>query len=56
MKRKVIQIAESTQLVSLPRKWALKYGVKKGDEVDVLEEGNKIVVSTGVEDEKKSKN
>jgi phosphate uptake regulator len=46
MKRKVIQIADSTQLVSLPRKWALQHGVKKGDEVEVREEGSKIVVST----------
>lgn len=46
MKRKVIQIADSTQLVSLPRKWALKYGVKKGDEVDVEEQGSNILIST----------
>ncbi len=46
MKRKVIQIADSTQLVSLPRKWALQHGIKKGDEVDVREEGNKVVIST----------
>ena len=29
MKRKVIQIANSTQLISLPRKWTIKYGIKK---------------------------
>ena len=46
MKRKVIQIAESTQLVSLPRKWAQRYNVAKGDELEVTEEGNKLVVST----------
>ena len=46
MKRKVIQIADSTQLVSLPRKWALSQGIKKGDELDVKEEGNKLVIST----------
>ncbi|MBI2139532.1 AbrB/MazE/SpoVT family DNA-binding domain-containing protein [Candidatus Woesearchaeota archaeon] len=46
MKRKVIQIADSTQLVSLPRKWAVEHGIKKGDEVEVKEEGNKIIVST----------
>ena len=33
MKRKVIQIAESTQLISLPRRWAMKCNVKKGDEL-----------------------
>ena len=46
MKRKVIQIAESTQLVSLPRKWAVQYGIKKGDELEVEEQGNRIMVST----------
>ena len=46
MKRKVIQIANSTQLVSLPRKWSQKYGVKKGDEIEVEEQGNKVVLST----------
>jgi len=46
MKRKVIQIADSTQLVSLPRKWALQHGVKKGDEIEVVAEGNKIIIST----------
>ena len=46
MKRKVIQIANSTQLISLPRKWSQKYGVKKGDELEVEENGNKFIVST----------
>jgi len=54
MKRKVIQIADSTQLVSLPRKWALQHGIKKGDELDVKEEGSKIVVSVdSLKDEEK---
>ena len=35
MKRKVIQIAESTQLVSLPRKWALANNIRRGDELEV---------------------
>ncbi len=51
MKRKVIQIANSTQLISLPRKWAVQYGIKKGDELDVEEQGSKILIST----EEKSK-
>jgi len=46
MKRKVIQIAGSTQLVSLPRKWALKYDIQKGDELDVTEQANKLIVAT----------
>ncbi|MCK4521587.1 MAG: phosphate uptake regulator PhoU [Nanoarchaeota archaeon] len=46
MKRKVIQIANSTQLISLPRKWAVKHGIKKGDEIDVEEQGNKLIIDT----------
>jgi len=46
MKRRVIQIANSTQLVSLPRKWAVQNNIKKGDEVDVVVDGNKIVISS----------
>ena len=49
MKRKIIQIAESTQLVSLPRKWALRHGLKKGDEVEVIEEGDEVIIQTGKE-------
>ncbi len=44
IKRRVIQIANSTQLISLPRKWSLKYGIKKGDELEVEEQGNKLSV------------
>lgn len=46
MKRRVIQIANSTQLVSLPRKWTQKYGVKKGDEMEVEEKGNSVILTT----------
>lgn len=46
MKRKVIQIAESTQLISLPRKWAKEYNIQKGDELEITEQGNQLLVST----------
>lgn len=46
MKRKVIQIAGSTHLISLPKAWIKGLGIKKGDEMDIEEQGNKIVVST----------
>ena len=45
MKRKVIQIANSTQLISLPRKWTQVYGIKKGDELEVVEQGSKVIIS-----------
>lgn len=51
IKRKVIQIANSTQLVSLPRKWALRNSVRKGDEIDVKEDGNKIIISTEAQED-----
>jgi len=46
MRRKVIQIADSTQLVSLPRKWALRQNIKKGEELEVQEEGTRLLIST----------
>ena len=46
MKRSVIQIANSTQLISLPRKWSQKYGIKKGDELDVEEVGGELIIRT----------
>ena len=44
MKRKVIQIANSTQLISLPRKWAKLHGVNKGDELEISQVGNHLLV------------
>lgn len=46
MKRKVIQLAGKTLLVSLPSKWAKSCGVNKGDEIDVEEMGRSILVTT----------
>ena len=46
IKRRVIQIANSTQLISLPRKWALKYNIQKGDELEVEENGSEIWIKT----------
>ena len=46
MKRKVIQIGDSTQLISLPRKWAQGLHIKKGDELDLEPKGNTLIVTT----------
>ena len=54
MRRKVIQIANSTQLVSLPRKWALEHNIKKGDELEINAHKNKIIISTEKETEQES--
>jgi phosphate uptake regulator len=46
MKRKVIQLAGKTLVVSLPSKWAKKYNVRKGNEVEVSEQEKKLVIQT----------
>ena len=47
MKRKVIQIADKTLVVSLPNSWAKEWGVVKGNELDVSESGSSLIVRTG---------
>lgn len=44
MKRKVIQIANSTQLISLPRPWAKKFNIKKGEELDVTINNDSLLI------------
>ena len=46
MKRKVIQLAGKTSVISLPSKWVQQQGIKKGDELEIKEEGSKIIVSS----------
>lgn len=48
MKRKVIQLAGNTLVVSLPKKWTNKQSIKKGDEIDIDERGNSLIVKTEV--------
>ncbi|MFH2020402.1 MAG: AbrB/MazE/SpoVT family DNA-binding domain-containing protein [archaeon] len=45
MKRKIMKIADTTFVVSLPLKWAREHGVKKGDEVEMEENGPSILLS-----------
>ncbi len=47
MKRKVIQLAHKTLVVSLPSKWVKKYNVLKGAELEAEERGRQMVFSTG---------
>ncbi|MBN2112253.1 phosphate uptake regulator PhoU [Candidatus Woesearchaeota archaeon] len=46
MERKVIQLAGKTLVVSLPSKWAKKYGIKKGDTLFLDEKERQMLVST----------
>lgn len=55
MKRKVAKIGPSTLMVSLPNKWVKKFNIKKGDEVDVEEDGDKLILNLGKLKEGKSK-
>lgn len=47
MKRKAIQLASKTLVISLPSKWAKMHGVVKGAELEVEERKGSIVVSPG---------
>ncbi|MFA6088364.1 MAG: AbrB/MazE/SpoVT family DNA-binding domain-containing protein [Candidatus Woesearchaeota archaeon] len=46
MKRKIVKHGSSTLTVSLPSKWAKKFGIKEGIEVDVLEDKNSLRITT----------
>ncbi|MEK6949237.1 MAG: AbrB/MazE/SpoVT family DNA-binding domain-containing protein [Nanoarchaeota archaeon] len=54
MKRKVNLVGQNTLTVSLPSKWTKNHGIKKGDEVEILEEKNKVIISpSALREEKK---
>lgn len=44
MKRKVIQLAGKTHVISLPSKWIKNFCVKKGDELNLEEFGNHLII------------
>lgn len=46
MKRKVIQLAGKTYVVTLPNEWIKQWGIKKGEELEVKDVGPKLIVST----------
>lgn len=46
MKRKVFRLGTSTLVVSLPSKWAKKYNLGKGDELETIEKERSITFST----------
>ena len=45
MQRKIVQHGTSTLTVSLPTRWVKKNSIKKGDEINIIEENNRMVVS-----------
>ncbi len=46
IKRKVVKHGPATYIISLPSKWIKQYNIKKGDELEVSEEGKNIIIST----------
>ncbi|MFO8016098.1 MAG: AbrB/MazE/SpoVT family DNA-binding domain-containing protein [Candidatus Woesearchaeota archaeon] len=46
MKRKVVKHGPATSIISLPSKWAKRYGIKRGDELEVQDKGNYLLIST----------
>jgi len=44
MKRRAIQLAKKTLVVSLPQAWVRKQGIKKGQEIHVREQGRSLVL------------
>lgn len=52
MKRKLIQMAGKTMLVSLPSTWVKKYGLKKGEEIDIEEKGKNLIIRIEANKEK----
>ena len=47
MKRKVNLVGQNTLTVSLPTKWARDNGIKKGDEINILEENKELRILVG---------
>lgn len=55
MKRKIIRLGHSTLVASMPVKWANKYHLKQGDEINIEERGREIIISTKKEIEAEKK-
>lgn len=49
MRRKVIKQGPATMMVSLPSKWVKENRIAAGDEVGVLPQGDKLIISKGQE-------
>jgi len=45
MKRKLVKQGAATLMVSIPAKWLKRYSLEKGDEIDVYEEGSRLVLN-----------
>jgi AbrB family looped-hinge helix DNA binding protein len=52
MKRKIIKQGHNTLTVTIPTKWADKMGLKPGDELDIEEKANTLVLKASVSSQK----
>lgn len=52
MKRKLVKQGVSTLMISLPSKWTKANKLDKGDEVDLMENNNNIVIGTSMKEKK----
>ncbi|MFH1316701.1 MAG: AbrB/MazE/SpoVT family DNA-binding domain-containing protein [Candidatus Woesearchaeota archaeon] len=46
MKRKIIKQGHNTLTMTLPSKWAEKFNIKAGDEIDLVEQGKDLKITT----------
>ncbi|MFC1696895.1 AbrB/MazE/SpoVT family DNA-binding domain-containing protein [Nanoarchaeota archaeon] len=46
MKRKIVQLAAATKVVSLPAKWLRSHNIKKGDEIDMQILEDRILINS----------
>jgi phosphate uptake regulator len=53
MKRKVIKQGHNTLTITLPNKWASRFNLAAGDEIDLNEKDNGLFISTEKHSEKK---
>ncbi|VVB77853.1 Antidote-toxin recognition MazE, bacterial antitoxin [uncultured archaeon] len=55
MKRKIVKQGAATMMISLPSKWVRKNNLDKGDEIDIEEKDNQIIISNEKISKEKSK-
>ncbi len=51
MRRKVVKHGPSTFIISLPARWVKKYGVNKGDELEISEHDNNLIIGSEIKSE-----
>lgn len=52
MKRKLVKQGAATMMISLPSKWVKANKLDKGDEVDLIEKDNELVIGTKLKERK----